>query len=88
MVAYARTLPKGTWIRNGDWDHTNWGGELPTRAWIDSVTPNNPVDPHREDVAVRLVARLLARSVPPRLAQAVEADACKGCDAQPAGAGP
>ena len=26
---YARTLPKGAWITNGDWDHMNWGGELP-----------------------------------------------------------
>jgi predicted amidohydrolase YtcJ len=40
---HARTLPKGAWITNGDWDHTNWGGELPQRSWIDSVTPDNPV---------------------------------------------
>ena len=49
IAAYARTLPKGTWIRNGDWDHTGWGGELPTRAWIDSVTLNNPVWINRLD---------------------------------------
>ena len=30
--AMAKKLPKGTWIRNGDWDHNNWGGELPTIA--------------------------------------------------------
>ncbi len=47
--ALAKTLPKGTWIRNGDWDHTNWGGDLPTRAWIDSVTPDNPVWINRLD---------------------------------------
>lgn len=41
--AFARTVPAGTWITNGDWDHENWGGELPTRAWIDSVTPHHPV---------------------------------------------
>ena len=40
---FAATLSPGTWITGGDWDHTHWGGELPTRAWIDSVTPNNPV---------------------------------------------
>jgi predicted amidohydrolase YtcJ len=40
---YAATLPAGTWITGGDWDHQQWGGELPARAWIDSVTPNNPV---------------------------------------------
>ena len=37
--AFARTVPAGAWILNGDWDHENWGGELPTRQWIDSVTP-------------------------------------------------
>jgi predicted amidohydrolase YtcJ len=43
IKAFAETLPAGTWITGGDWDHTHWGGELPTRAWIDSVTPRNPV---------------------------------------------
>ena len=43
IKAFARTIPAGTWILGGDWDHQRWGGELPTRAWIDSVTPNNPV---------------------------------------------
>jgi predicted amidohydrolase YtcJ len=40
---FAATVTPGTWITGGDWDHTHWGGELPTRAWVDSVTPNNPV---------------------------------------------
>jgi len=43
IKAYAATLPKGEWILGGDWDHEQWGGELPTRQWLDSVTPNNPV---------------------------------------------
>ena len=43
IKAYAATLTPGTWITGGDWDHQQWGGELPSRAWIDSVTPNNPV---------------------------------------------
>ena len=43
IKAFAKTMPKGAWITDGDWDHTLWGGELPTRKWIDSVTPNNPV---------------------------------------------
>ena len=33
----------GAWITGGTWDHTNWGGELPSREWIDAVTPDNPV---------------------------------------------
>ena len=43
IKAYAATVAPGTWITGGDWDHTLWGGELPRRDWIDSVTPNNPV---------------------------------------------
>lgn len=43
VKAFAATVPDGTWIRGGDWDHTLWGGELPTRDWIDSVTPDHPV---------------------------------------------
>jgi predicted amidohydrolase YtcJ len=43
IKAFAKTIPKGAWITDGDWDHTLWGGELPTRQWIDSVTPDNPV---------------------------------------------
>ena len=43
IKAFAKTVPSGTWITGGDWDHQMWGGELPARQWIDSVTPNNPV---------------------------------------------
>ncbi|HTI62065.1 MAG TPA: amidohydrolase [Gemmatimonadaceae bacterium] len=49
IAEYAKTVPAGTWITNGDWDHEQWGGELPRRAWIDSVTPNNPVWINRLD---------------------------------------
>lgn len=58
IAAFAKTLPKGTWIRNGDWDHTGWGGELPTRAWIDSVTPDNPVWINRLDGHMNLANSL------------------------------
>jgi predicted amidohydrolase YtcJ len=43
IKAYAATIPAGDWILYGDWDHEQWGGELPRKEWIDSVTPNNPV---------------------------------------------
>jgi predicted amidohydrolase YtcJ len=46
---YATTVQPGEWITGGDWDHKLWGGELPHRDWIDSVTPNNPVWVHRLD---------------------------------------
>lgn len=59
---YAATLPAGTWILNGDWDHTNWGGELPERSWIDSVTPNNPVWINRLDGHMNLANTLALRA--------------------------
>jgi predicted amidohydrolase YtcJ len=43
IKAFAGTLPPGSWITGGDWDHSLWGGELPARDWIDAVTPANPV---------------------------------------------
>ncbi|MBC7896569.1 MAG: amidohydrolase [Cytophagaceae bacterium] len=46
---FAKTMPRGAWITNGDWDHTLWGGELPRKEWIDSVTPDNPVWINRLD---------------------------------------
>jgi len=46
---YAKTLAKGTWITSGDWDHENWGGTLPSREWIDSVTIDHPVWINRLD---------------------------------------
>ncbi|MFL5608575.1 MAG: amidohydrolase, partial [Gemmatimonadaceae bacterium] len=59
---FARTVPAGTWILNGDWDHTSWGGELPERGWIDSVTPNNPVWINRLDGHMNLANTLALRA--------------------------
>ena len=50
IKAFAATLRPGEWITGGDWDHEKWpGAPLPDRAWIDSVTPNNPVFVNRLD---------------------------------------
>ncbi len=49
LAAYAATIPPGTWITHGDWDHELWGGELPRRDWIDAATPANPVWVRRLD---------------------------------------
>lgn len=40
---FAETLPPGSWITGGDWDHEMWGGALPHRDWIDALTPEHPV---------------------------------------------
>jgi predicted amidohydrolase YtcJ len=49
IQAFAATVPAGTWITGGDWDHSLWGGELPRRDWIDAVTPDHPVWINRLD---------------------------------------
>jgi predicted amidohydrolase YtcJ len=49
IKAFAETAPPGTWITGGDWDHQNWGGELPQKEWIDAATPKNPVWINRMD---------------------------------------
>jgi predicted amidohydrolase YtcJ len=66
IKAFAATIPPGVWITGGDWDHQNWGGELPNRSWIDSVTPNNPVWINRLDGHMSLAntAALRAAKVP------------------------
>ncbi len=43
IAEFAEQLEPGEWITGGVWDHTNWGGELPHRDWIDAVTPDTPV---------------------------------------------
>lgn len=45
----AARLPKGRWILDGNWDHETWGGQLPTRDWIDEDTPATPVFVSRLD---------------------------------------
>jgi len=42
IAAFAQEHP-GEWMRGGTWDHELWGGELPRRDWIDSVTGSTPV---------------------------------------------
>lgn len=49
IKAFAEDLPVGKWILDGDWDHEQWGGELPHRSWIDSVTTDIPVFVSRLD---------------------------------------
>ncbi len=50
IAAFARTLPKGEWIKEGDWDETKWTpAKFPTRQMIDAVTPDNPVFVYRYD---------------------------------------
>lgn len=49
IANYAKSMPKGEWIIGGVWDHEVWGGELPTKEWVDAVTPDNPLYLGRTD---------------------------------------
>jgi predicted amidohydrolase YtcJ len=50
IAAFARTLPKGEWMLNGNWDHERWTpANLPTHQLIDDATPDNPVFVNRSD---------------------------------------
>ncbi len=46
---FSKTLNSGEWMLEGFWDHENWGGELPSRNWIDDFTTNIPVFISRSD---------------------------------------
>lgn len=37
------------WIRGGNWDHEAWGGQLPRKEWIDSISGQHPVFLSRYD---------------------------------------
>jgi predicted amidohydrolase YtcJ len=40
---FAKTLPKGVWLRNGNWDHQRWSpAALPTHQLIDDVSGDHP----------------------------------------------
>lgn len=59
IAAKARELPAGSWILNGDWDHQQFSPPvLPTRDWIDAVTPDHPVCVNRFDGHMVLVNSL------------------------------
>jgi predicted amidohydrolase YtcJ len=62
IADFAATVPPGTWITGGDWDHELWGGELPRREWIDSVTPRHPVFVNRLDGHMSLANTVAIRA--------------------------
>ena len=63
IKAYAATLRPGEWITGGDWDHEKWAATpLPDRAWIDSVTPDNPVFVNRLDGHMALANSLALKA--------------------------
>lgn len=50
LAQFARHVPKGQWITQGNWDHENWKPAiLPDHALIDKATANWPVFVNRLD---------------------------------------
>ncbi|MEX2526968.1 MAG: amidohydrolase [Gemmatimonadota bacterium] len=49
-----RSTPKGSWILGGDWNQEDWGGDFPTREWLDRVTPEHPIFLARMDLHLGL----------------------------------
>jgi len=60
---YAATLSPGRWITGGNWDHEQWGGDLPTKEMIDSITGDHPVAISRLDGHM-ILANSLALKMP------------------------
>ncbi len=54
-----KELEKGEWILEGYWDHEQFSPpELPTKEWIDAVSPENPVCVSRYDLHIALANSL------------------------------
>ncbi|MGP1994378.1 amidohydrolase [Zobellia laminariae] len=49
IASFAKKIKPNQWIVEGNWDHTLWGGELPSKEWIDEFTTDNPVAIYRMD---------------------------------------
>jgi len=87
IQAFASSLPEGTWIVGGDWDHSLWGGELPRRDWIDAVTPNHPVWVNRLDghMALANSAALRAAGVTRGTPEVAGGEIVRGANREPTG---
>jgi len=87
IEAFAAAVPEGTWITGGDWDHTLWGGELPTREWIDAVTPRHPVWINRLDghMALANSAAFAAAGLTSATPEVSGGEIVRGARGEPAG---
>lgn len=49
-IAAAVKAAPGQWLLGGSWDEQRLGGQLPTREWIDAVSPDTPIAVPRTDL--------------------------------------
>lgn len=49
-IAAAVKAEPDQWLLGGSWDEQRLGGQLPTRDWIDAVSPNTPIAVPRTDL--------------------------------------
>lgn len=40
---WIETHPREKWIVGGGWDESSWGGEPPTKEWLDDITGSRPL---------------------------------------------
>ena len=87
IADFASRSAPGEWIIGGDWDHTGWGGQLPERAWIDAVTPDNPVWINRLDghMALANSAALNIAGVTARSADVAGGEIVRRANGEPTG---
>ncbi len=87
IKGFAASVAPGTWITGGDWDHSLWGGELPTREWIDAATPNHPVWINRLDghMALANSAALKAAGVTRATKEVAGGEIVRGANGEPTG---
>lgn len=58
FTLFAKDHHDKNWIENGNWDNERWGGELPRKEWIDSVSNGHPVFIKRYDIHMGLANSL------------------------------
>lgn len=49
MAEFVKAHPGNDWVLGGEWNNDNWGGGMPSKDWIDSVSGDKPVCVMRYD---------------------------------------
>ncbi len=87
IAAFANNIKPNQWIVEGNWDHTLWGGELPSKEWIDEFTGENPVAIYRMDGHMILAnsAALKIAGIDKNTGNVVNGEIVKNPDGTPTG---